>query len=130
MKHHQYVGICMNHTTAHIMPYSSNDITTTTVHSKYTQATKDNTIVKSEKTQHNSQNQDKLLYYKELAAVLVPFTHILLFGNTTAKTELHNHLQKDHHFDDTFIKVINTDKLTENQEHAFVKAYFKSAILV
>ena len=46
------------------------------------------------------------------------------FGPTNAKTELLNMLRTDHHFDKIDIEVKNTDKMTENQEHAFVKEYF------
>lgn len=49
---------------------------------------------------------------------------LVLFGSTDAKVELFNHLVKDHRFERVKIKVEHADKMTENQQHAFVKKYF------
>ncbi|MBK8348850.1 MAG: hypothetical protein IPL08_15010 [Saprospiraceae bacterium] len=49
---------------------------------------------------------------------------VLLFGPTDAKAELLHLIQADHHFDKIKFEVKSTDKMTENQENAFVKDYF------
>ena len=48
----------------------------------------------------------------------------MLFGPTDAKTELFNLLKADHHFDKINIETKHADKMTENQQHAFVREYF------
>jgi hypothetical protein len=41
---------------------------------------------------------------------------------------LHNYLNEDHHFDEIEFEIRNTDKLTENEQRAFVKNYFNTTI--
>jgi hypothetical protein len=48
----------------------------------------------------------------------------LLFGPTDAKVELLNILKADLSFSKIKIETMQSDKMTENQEHAFVKDYF------
>lgn len=52
------------------------------------------------------------------------YEEVLLFGPTEAKNELLNLLQADHHFDKINIEIRQANKMTENQQHAFVKEYF------
>jgi hypothetical protein len=47
-----------------------------------------------------------------------------VFGPTDAKTALLNTLRADSHFEKVKISVEQADKITENQQHAFVKNYF------
>lgn len=56
------------------------------------------------------------------------YKEVLLFGPTDAKTELFNTLKSDHHFDKVKIDVKQSDKLTENQQHAFVQEHFAKHI--
>jgi len=55
------------------------------------------------------------------------YDEVLLFGPTNAKNELVNILKVDHHFDEIKIEVKPADKMTENQQLAFVKEHFKIA---
>jgi hypothetical protein len=50
---------------------------------------------------------------------------VLLFGPTNAKTELQNYLNKDLHFKDIPIDIEAADKMTENEQVAFVKKHFE-----
>ena len=52
------------------------------------------------------------------------YEHVLLFGPTEAKVELLNSLVKKQGLSKTKIEVKQTDKMTENQQHAFVRKYF------
>jgi hypothetical protein len=52
------------------------------------------------------------------------YDEVILFGPTDAKSELYNLLKNDHHFDKIRIEVKPADKMTENQQQAFVKKYF------
>jgi hypothetical protein len=65
-------------------------------------------------------------YYLQLGDVIRSYETVLLFGPTEAKTELFNLLRADHRFEGVNIKVKAADKMTENQQHAFVKAYFSN----
>jgi hypothetical protein len=73
---------------------------------------------------HNKENQDQSEFYKNIKTKILEYNDILLFGPTDAKTELINILRADHHFDLIKIESRSADKMTENQEYAFVKDYF------
>ena len=53
---------------------------------------------------------------------------MLLFGPTTAKDELHNLLKADHNFEKIKIDVKQSDKMSDNQQQAFVNEHFANAI--
>ncbi len=63
-------------------------------------------------------------FYNHLEGIIRDYTDVLLFGPTDAKTELFNIIKADHRFADIKIDVLDTDKMTENQQHAFVKKHF------
>ena len=73
---------------------------------------------------HNKEQHEQSEYYKEIATVIRNYDDVILFGPTDAKVELVNILKADHHFVNIKIEVKETDKMTENQEHAFVSEYF------
>ena len=120
----QCLGIWMNHATAHLIEYTPNTAESETVESTFDQQEKAETGNRSENVMHNKEQQKQRLYYEELAEVIKKYDEVLLFGPTNAKEELHNILKEDHHFDAIKITVEAADKMTENQERAFVRAYF------
>ena len=73
---------------------------------------------------HNKEQMDQQAYYKQLGVQLKDCGEILLFGPTDAKLELFNFLKKDKHFDAVKIALRPAGKLTENQQHAFIRDYF------
>jgi hypothetical protein len=52
------------------------------------------------------------------------YEEVILFGPTNAKVELMNILKEDQHFNKIKIDVKSTDRMTDNQQVAFVKDYF------
>ena len=72
---------------------------------------------------HKEQHEEAA-YYKKLGEIMQKYDNIILFGPTNAKTELFNILRADHHFETIKIEVMQTDKMTENQQHSFVREYF------
>ena len=118
------VGIWMDHSSAHIMAYWPDSMETKTIESKFTNEEKQHSLSKGESLMHNKEQQVQHAYYQELGEVISGYESVLLFGPTDAKTELFNVLRADHRFDETEIEVQPTDKMTEHQQHAFVKAYF------
>ncbi len=73
---------------------------------------------------HNKEQQLQNGYYLQLGQIIRNYKSVVLFGPTEAKTELFNLLRADHRFGGVKIEVQPADKMTENQQHAFVKAYF------
>jgi len=61
-----------------------------------------------------------------IEAVIKEFDDVLLFGPTSAKNELLNLLRQNHLFEKIKIELKPADKMTENQQQAFVREYFIS----
>jgi hypothetical protein len=118
------LGIWMDHTNAHLITLHNGETETKTIDVMSDSDKQDETLFKGERNLHHKKQQEELAYFKKIAAVILDFEKVLLFGPTHAKTELLNLLKADHHFDKIKIEIKQTDKLTENQQNAFVKAYF------
>ncbi len=119
------VGIWIDHANAHLMEYTKGcDIETQSIGSAFTQDEKGQTLAKSEVTMHNKEQHQQGEFYKKLGAAIKNYDAVILFGPTDAKSELHNLLKADHHFDNIKIEVKGADKMTEHQQHAYVKEYF------
>ena len=120
------VGIWMDHSSANVMEFTSEPIETTTVTSPFTHEQKEQSLRQSEKGMHNKEQHEETAYYKKLGEVIKAYDEVILFGPTDAKTELFNLLRADHHFEKIKIEITQTDKMTENQQHAFVNDHFSS----
>ena len=120
------LGIWMDHSNANLMDLASDPMSTKVIESKFTQQEKENSMVKGESQMHNKEQYLQSEYYKELAAEIKNYENVILFGPTDAKTELLNTLRSDPHFSKIKIETRQADKMTENQQHAFVKQYFKT----
>ena len=114
----------MDHASAHIMPFTTEISTTQTVTSKFTHFEKEHTLSHGESQMHNKEQHMQSDYYKKIGEIIKGYDEVLLFGPTDAKVELLNVLKENHQFDDIKMTVEQTDKMTENQEHAFVKKHF------
>ena len=128
MQVHKRVGIWMDHSEAHIMPVTAGEMVTEILPSGFTQELRADTLDNGESTMHNAEKHLHSAYYKKLAGVIHGYTDVLLFGPTTAKEELHNLLKADHLFAQIDIVVKHSDKMTENQQHAFVRDYFHNKL--
>jgi len=114
----------MDHATAHLMEFTTDPILSTTIGSKFTHGEKEEAISKSEHLMHNKERHEQSAYYKGLASEIRKYDDVVLFGPTDAKVELYNLLKTDHNFTTIKIEVVNTDKMTEPQQHAFVREHF------
>lgn len=112
----------MDHATAYLMNFSEMPTATATIKSK--SANDGNEQSKGENKMHNIEQHQQAEYYKELSEVIINYEEVVLFGPTNAKVELMNILKEDHHFDHIKIEVKSADKMTDNQQLAFVKDYF------
>lgn len=120
----KYLGIWMDNSSAHLMEYSTDAIQTKTIASKFTHEEKTHAMSKSEGLMHNMEQHEQASYYKELGEEIKQYEAVLLFGPTNAKNELFNLLRADHLFEKIKIDVKSADKMSERQQHAFVREYF------
>ena len=77
---------------------------------------------------HNKEQHEQSEYYKKLEEVILKYDDVIHFGPTDAKVELLNDLRTDNRFAKIKIEIKQADKMTENQQHAFVKDYFRTVI--
>jgi stalled ribosome rescue protein Dom34 len=123
MKSQKNLGIWMDHATANFIDINS-DKKSNSIDSKFTTDTKEEVLSRSEFTMHNKEEQMTEAFYKEISEKILQYDHVLLFGPTNAKNELQNYLKKDLHFNEIHIDVETVDKMTDNQQEAFVRNHF------
>lgn len=124
MKKQKNIGIWMDHSIANLINLNSKK-PNHSIFSKFTSETKEEVFNKGESHMHNKEQQMHEAYYKEIADAILKYDHVLLFGPTNAKKELHNYLNKDSHFKHIKIDIESADKMTDNQQDAFVKEHFE-----
>ncbi|MCP1385288.1 hypothetical protein [Runella salmonicolor] len=118
------IGIWMDSESAHFMEFTDEPKQDAEIESTFTHEAKEISLGKNENIMHNKEQHQQADYYKRLGEVIKNYDEVLLFGPTNAKAELVNLLKTDHHFDNIKIEVMSTEKMTENQLHAFVKDHF------
>lgn len=124
MKTQKNLGIWMDHSAANLIDlYDAKN--NHSIASKFTHSTNKEALNKGESHMHNKEQQMDETYYKEIAAEILKYDNVLLFGPTNAKSELHNYLKKDLHFKDIKIDIESADKMTDNEKDAYVKNHFK-----
>ena len=117
----------MDHSNAHLMEFENAASGSKTIAPAFTQLLKESGSNDSgEHIMHNKEQQQQSAFFKELGEVIKKYEEVILFGPTDAKTELLNMLKKDHHFDKIKIDIRQADKMSENQQHAFVREYFST----
>jgi len=114
----------MDHSNAHLMEFTTDPIETKTISSTFTHQEKEDSITKSERLMHNKEQHEQSAYYKQLGEIIKNYDRVILFGPTEAKSELFNLLKGDHQYSKIKIEVQQTDKMTENQQHAYVREHF------
>ncbi|TND01981.1 MAG: hypothetical protein FD123_4132 [Bacteroidetes bacterium] len=117
------LGIWIDHSSAHVMELTD-PMKTMVVASNFSHQQKHHSLGRNENLMHNQEQHRHAEYYKELGEIIRNYEAVILFGPTDAKTELHNVLRADHRFSNTQIDVMPADKMTESQQHAFVREYF------
>ena len=121
------LGIWMDPSTAHVMEFAAYPIVTKTILLSVDPAEKNYGFGKNEIMMHNKEKHRQKEYYNKLGDVIKQYSDVILFGPTEAKVELFNRLTKEPAFDNTRIKIEHADKMTENQQHAFVRDYFTTS---
>ena len=125
MKTKKQIGIWMDHSSAHLIVLSNDSNEPTIILSKFTHKDKEHSLfVKGESLMHNKERHQQAEYYKKIGEAVKNYEEVLLFGPTDAKVELFNILKADRRFSGIKIDVKQTDKMTEHQQHAFIREYF------
>ena len=123
MKVKNNLGIWMDHSIANLIDIDARK-ECGSIASNFTSDTKEDALNKSENLMHNKRQQMNEKFYDTIGAQILKYNHVLLFGPTNAKVELHNYLNKDSHFKNIKIDVASSDNITDNEQVAFVKNYF------
>jgi hypothetical protein len=79
-----------------------------------------------ESRMHNKEQNQNADFYKKLSYIIYDYSEVLLFGPTDAKNELFNLLRDNRRFEKVKITVQSADKMTDNQQQAFVKDFFNT----
>ncbi len=124
MTQKKQLGIWMDHSNAHLMECTNEGVKDWSIESNFTHEEKEASLHKSEFLMHNKEQHGHSEYYKNLGEAIKNYNQVILFGPTDAKLELLNVLRKDHHFEKIIIETQTADKMTKNQQHAFVKDFF------
>jgi len=124
MKNSNNLGIWMDHSSANLIDISSKNECRSIV-SKFTSKTKQEALIRSENLMHNKRQQMHEKFYDKIGTQILKYEHVLLFGPTNAKVELHNYLNKDLRFKNIKIDIESADNITDNEQVAFVKKYFE-----
>jgi hypothetical protein len=118
------IAIYMDHFVANIFEYNNSAEAIKTIKSDFNHFEKEKILQKGESHLHNKEQDMQQDFYSKLRDELLSYNSVLLFGATNAKTELLNILQADAKFLNVEFTLKNTDKLTENQQIAFVNDCF------
>jgi len=130
MKTTKKLGIWMDHSTAHLMESSETPLEIETIESKFTHDEKVKSLVKGESHMHHKEQQLLADYFKKIEKVILNYDKVLLFGPTSAKTELFNILSEDNRFAKIKIYVKETDKMNAHQRQNFINEHFSSPLYI
>ena len=122
------LGIWMDHANAHLMEFTTDPVTTDIISNPFSHRDKEHSLGKSEDGMHNKEQHSQHEYYKKLGDIIRNFQDVLLFGPTNAKIELLNLLKADHQFEKIKLETKDSDKMTQNEQHAFVRDYFTNRL--
>ena len=127
MKSAKHLGIWMDHSTANIMEFSNDKVVTISLELTPAFPEQVQNLRMDESLMHNKEQNQQADFYKKLSSIIIDYNEVLLFGPTDAKTELFNLLKDDRQFENVKIDVMSADKLTENQQQAFVKDFYSQS---
>ncbi|MEI6312648.1 MAG: hypothetical protein WCP57_10340 [Bacteroidota bacterium] len=126
MQQTKNLGVWLDHASAKLIDLDDN-VNNHSIVSSFDAHTKEDALSRSENIMHNKEHQMHEAFYKKIADVVVKYNHVLLFGPTDAKDELHNYMKKDLHFKDIKMDMQTTDKMTDIEKYDIVKKHFKNA---
>ena len=127
MKAKRVLGIWMDHSIAHLTELSNGNLMTETIEAKpKLQVNPADLYYKDERHVLNKEQGQLDAYYKKLGDAILNYDEVILFGPTEAKNELTNILKDNHLFEKIKIAVKTADKMTEKEQHEFLKEIMNS----
>jgi len=124
MKTKRILGIWMDHSVAQLSELSNGNFMTETIESKpKSQTNEEDLYYKDESHRLNKEQSQLATYYKKLSDAILNYNEVILFGPTEAKDELVNSLKDNHLFEKVKIVVKPADKMTESEQHEFLKEF-------
>jgi hypothetical protein len=116
------LGVWVDYSDAHLMEFKTNVIELNTIESTFTHQEK--TEEEDERKRLSKEKKKHNKFYKDLSETIKYYDEVVIFGPSDSKKELANILASDDKFFNIKIEVKETDNLTENQQHNFVKEHF------
>ncbi|MFT6333505.1 MAG: hypothetical protein ACI86M_000649 [Saprospiraceae bacterium] len=117
------LGIWLDHSNAHLIEINSK-MDNHSIKSKFYSGIKVDALRRSEGIMRKKELQMHEAYYKKIGKVILNYDHILLFGHTDARIELHSYLRRDLNFEDIIIDTVTADSMTNKEQHVFVDNHF------
>ena len=118
----------MDHSVARLMEYTDEEYKVITIDSNIVGLDNQDGLQHSESLLHNKENQTLKAYYKSLIDVIKNYDVIVLFGPSTAKTELYNMIREDHRYDKLKIETKPANKMSYDEQRIFIKDYFSKLL--
>lgn len=125
MKTIHQLGIYLDHAAANLIDFNNTDKENQTIISEFDIQDKHETLQRSESEMHHKEQDKQRAYFKKIATLAISYNELILFGPTTAKTELLHFLQKDDSFGKIKIDTENTAKMNLQEQEFFVWGHFK-----
>jgi hypothetical protein len=118
----------MDHSTAQLTELSDGNFMTETIESKPKSLVNEADLYyKDESHELNKEQSHLATYYKKLSDSILNYDEVLLFGPTDAKSELVNTIKDNHLFEKIKIEVKPADKMTEIEQHEFLKEFMNTS---
>lgn len=127
MKTIHQLGIYLDHASANLIDFTDTDKENQTIISEFDIQDKHETLQRSESEMHHKEQDKQRAYFKKIATLAIGYNELILFGPTTAKTELLHFLQKDDSFGKIKIDTENTAKMNLQEQEFFVWGHFKKS---
>lgn len=118
------LGIWMNHSDAHLMEFKTDIIEMNTIESTFSHQENAEESEDNQQKKPTKGKRKQAKFYKDLSEKIKYYDEVVIFGPTEEKSKLVDILESDSQFANIKIEVLDTDNLTENQQHTFVKEHF------
>ena len=124
MKRVKKLGVWMDHSIAYLMEFTNNPFEIKTIESELTKDNNQLILSKKSEALINMDQHTLYAYYNKIGEAIKNYKQIVLFGPANAKIELFDVLSEDHRFVKIKVEIKETDKMSVNQQHAFINKYF------
>lgn len=124
MENKRRMGVWMDYESAYLIELMPLRVDAIVLKSKTSNPEKKRKLTTNDDNERNKQEELLRIFNKKIATEISKYGHVILFGPTEAKIELMELLKTEYAFNDIKIEMVETEKMNDNQKHAFVKNYF------